>query len=62
MLCNNTMCKLIVKTGGCDPEIGPEYLLVDYLRDKIGLTGQYKMYYKMSETFVAPERQAFSID
>ncbi|ODM88520.1 putative aldehyde oxidase-like protein, partial [Orchesella cincta] len=29
----------IVKTDRCDPEIGPQYLLVDYLRDKIGLTG-----------------------
>ncbi|CAL8110870.1 unnamed protein product [Orchesella dallaii] len=28
-----------VQTDGCDPEIGPQYLLVDYLRDKIGLTG-----------------------
>ncbi|CAL8110878.1 unnamed protein product [Orchesella dallaii] len=28
-----------VKTDGGDPEIGPQYLLVDYLRDKIGLTG-----------------------
>lgn len=30
---------IAVKTDGCDPEIGPQYLLVDYLRDKIGLTG-----------------------
>ncbi|ODN04991.1 Indole-3-acetaldehyde oxidase [Orchesella cincta] len=29
----------MVQTDGCDPEIGPQYLLVDYLRDKIGLTG-----------------------
>ncbi|CAL8110874.1 unnamed protein product [Orchesella dallaii] len=31
--------QLTVKTKGCDPEIGPQYLLVDYLRDKLGLTG-----------------------
>lgn len=28
-----------VNTNGCDPDIGPNYVLVDYLRDKLGLTG-----------------------
>lgn len=30
-----------VSTDGFDPEIGPNYPLVDFLRDKLGLTGNW---------------------